>query len=42
MSSLMHPVKNIAIKQEGTTFTISTTENATFTNANVGNNVNGW
>ena len=29
--------KNIAIKQEGTTFTISTTENATFTNANVGN-----
>ena len=28
--------KNIAIKQEGTTFTISTTENATFTNANVG------
>ena len=29
--------KNIAIQQEGTTFTISTTENATFTNANVGN-----
>ena len=29
--------KNIAIKQEGTTFTISTTEKATFTNANVGN-----
>ena len=29
--------KNIAIKQEGTTFTISTTENTTFTNANVGN-----
>ena len=29
--------KNIAIKQEGTTFTISTTENVTFTNANVGN-----
>ena len=29
--------KNIAIKQDGTTFTISTTENATFTNANVGN-----
>ena len=27
--------KNIAIKQEGRTFTISTTENATFTNANV-------
>ncbi|WP_109078633.1 YadA-like family protein [Aggregatibacter kilianii] len=29
--------KNIAIQQEGATFTISTTENATFTNANVGN-----
>ena len=33
--------KNIAIKQEGTTFTISTTENATFTNGNVGNTLTG-